>query len=278
MSESPARGSVRGLGRGGTTLGPCLVRGILLSFVFCVTLSYLWGYELGTIAATGTGVLRRAALLANSSCTPLASRGVPPFKNRRDLGEVCEVEGFRRGLELGVQRGIFAKETLSRWPSCEEYHLVDLWAPQENYRDIANVGQKAQDLILREAMDRLEEWWDAKIRMCRNYTSVCARGFEEGYFDYIYVDARHDYKGVWEDVNAYWPKLRRGGIMAGHDYVTQNDGPAQTGQNWTANYNGTVDATGTVVKGAVDAFAEKVCRQVTVSYREQSWNSWAIRK
>ena len=31
--------------------------------------------------------------------------------------------------------------------------------------------------------------------------------------------ARHDYCGVKEDLETYWPKLRRGGILAGHDYL-----------------------------------------------------------
>lgn len=35
----------------------------------------------------------------------------------------------------------------------------------------------------------------------------------------IYVDARHDYCGVMDDLNAWWPKLREGGLAAGHDYV-----------------------------------------------------------
>jgi hypothetical protein len=83
---------------------------------------------------------------------------------------------------------------------------------------------------------------------------------------------------VYADIEAYWPKLKVGGIMAGHDYVTQDDGPEQGGQDWTTNFDGTKDETRTVVKGAVDAFAALVCRQVTVSYREDSWNSWAMRK
>lgn len=44
------------------------------------------------------------------------------------------------------------------------------------------------------------------------------------------------------------------------------------------NYDGTIDETGTVVKGAVDKFAAEVCRQITISYREAGWNTWAIRK
>ena len=81
---------------------------------------------------------------------------------------------------------------------------------------------------------------------------------------------------------SYWVPLAKvaehGGIFAGHGYVTQDDGPNQTGLNWTTNYDGTKDETRTVVKGAVDRFAGEVCRQVTVPYRRQAFNSWAMRK
>lgn len=208
---------------------------------------------------------------------PMTSRGVPTFQTRGQLGTILDEENKTIGVELGVQRGYLSRELLSLWPSCQEYHMVDLWAPQENYKDIANVDQEQQDAILNEAMENTKEWKE-KIRICRNYTSICVTDMPDGYFDFIYVDARHDFKGVYEDVRLWWPKLRKGGIMAGHDYVIQDDGPEQSGQDWTTNFDGTVDETGTVVKGAVDKFAAEVCRQVTVSYREGGWNTWAMRK
>lgn len=154
---------------------------------------------------------------------------------------------------------------------------VDLWGHQENYHDFANSDQDTQDEIYTNAMTHLNAWKD-KTHVCRNYTTICVENYDDGFFDFIYVDARHDFKGVYADIEAYWPKLKVGGIMAGHDYVTQDDGPEQGGQDWTTNFDGTKDETRTVVKGAVDAFAALVCRQVTVSYREDSWNSWAMRK
>ncbi len=38
-------------------------------------------------------------------------------------------------------------------------------------------------------------------------------------FDVVYIDARHDYRSVAEDINAWWPKVKPGGILAGHDYL-----------------------------------------------------------
>ena len=209
--------------------------------------------------------------------TLMDGHGVPTFKTRDDLGDIVQREGFERGIELGVQQGFYfyARTMLQKWTSCKEYHLVDLWAPQANYKDIANVDANGHELKYQETLANLKPWED-KTHVCRNFTTTCVNQYEDNYFDFIYVDARHDFKGVYEDLTHYWPKLKVGGIISGHDYVEQSD--VLYNQDWTTNYDGTVDETGTVVKGAVDKFAAEVCRQVTVSYRESNWNTWALRK
>lgn len=34
----------------------------------------------------------------------------------------------------------------------------------------------------------------------------------------VFIDAEHDYKSCLDDITAWTPKVRRGGIIAGHDY------------------------------------------------------------
>ena len=127
----------------------------------------------------------------------LTGPGVPTFMTRDDLGKVIEGEhNFTRGVELGVQRGLYSKTILSQWTSCKEYHLVDIWAHQENYEDIANVNQGKQNEIYDSAMKNVAQWKE-KIHVCRKYTTHCALLYDDDYFDFIYVDARHDFKGVY---------------------------------------------------------------------------------
>jgi len=37
--------------------------------------------------------------------------------------------------------------------------------------------------------------------------------------DFVYLDARHDYHSVAEDICAWFPLVTPGGILAGHDYI-----------------------------------------------------------
>lgn len=40
----------------------------------------------------------------------------------------------------------------------------------------------------------------------------------DGPVDFVYIDAAHDYESVKADIAAWWPKVKPGGILAGHDY------------------------------------------------------------
>lgn len=45
-----------------------------------------------------------------------------------------------------------------------------------------------------------------------------SKQFEDLSLDAIFIDANHEYKFVKEDIEAWYPKLKHGGIMCGHDY------------------------------------------------------------
>ena len=80
----------------------------------------------------------------------------------------------------------------------------------------------------------------ADIEVCRNFSTACAPLYPDGSFDFVYVDARHDYASAMEDIRAWWPKVRRGGILAGHDYVDALEA-ANSGFDWGVQVDGTRD-------------------------------------
>ena len=237
------------------------------------------------------------------------ARVVPPIRLRSHLGELLKGLHFTGpAVELGTQKGEFTTVLLSGWGRCSLYVQVDSWAPLQNYKDAANkdavthLEYKQQALSKLQRMERSHH--TSRGVQCHNLTSVCARRFPNGFFDFIYVDARHDRLGVLEDLATWWPLLRPGGIIAGHDYTEQKEpfgttrgtisagDPEVTGQDWTINYDGTRDATRRAVKGAVDDFFAGVAPdghgaqvelrrcplQVVVTYREMGWNTWLVAK
>jgi len=195
-------------------------------------------------------------------------------KKRNDIGYLLEELNFTHGVEVGVQRGRFsAIHVLPHWKSCQSYKLVDLWANQENYVDSANVADNMQEQIFRGAKARLAKFGNI-TEFFRMSSLEAAKLIENVSLDFVYVDARHDYCGVKEDILLYWPKLRPGGIMAGHDFVYAADVVGDKTGDWSICADGSIHPE--AVRGAVEEFAND--NGLTISTTNEMHASWMFRK
>ena len=48
-----------------------------------------------------------------------------------------------------------------------------------------------------------------------------SRCFEDGELDFVFIDGEHSYEAAKADIEAWWPKVRSGGLLMGHDYDRQ---------------------------------------------------------
>ncbi|KXZ52954.1 hypothetical protein GPECTOR_8g328 [Gonium pectorale] len=88
-------------------------------------------------------------------------------------------------------------------------------------------------------------------------------------------DAAHDYCSVRQDLELYWPKVRSGGLMAGHDYVNASEAMAYNALDFSTCPNGTVHQG--AVRGAVDEFFGALGLTVQTT-QEAYWKSWLVFK
>ena len=49
-----------------------------------------------------------------------------------------------------------------------------------------------------------------------------AKQYEDETFDFVYIDASHHYDFVKSDILAWYPKVKKGGYIGGHDYTHPN--------------------------------------------------------
>jgi len=63
-----------------------------------------------------------------------------------------------------------------------------------------------------DVQDKLEVYRGLSTHAAMNYAAL------QRQFDFIFIDASHDYKNVVLDINAWKPLVRPGGVLAGHDY------------------------------------------------------------
>lgn len=206
------------------------------------------------------------------------SLSLPIIDDRSGLADILEAEGKTTGLEVGVRQGGFAAAMLSQWPKCTKYILMDPWAHQKNYQDGANVAQDVQNERMDETMQNMEPF-EAKgvnIEYIRDYSENGHKKIAKKSLDFIYIDARHDYKGVEQDLEWMWPLLKEGGIFAGHDFCNADEEPAG---RWCLYPDGTMCEDNKAVKAAVEEFAKKYGDlQIVVPRRETKYVSWYMRK
>lgn len=227
---------------------------------------------------------------ARPGCPPV--HFIDPPRGRDDLGTMLNHLGLDGiGVEVGVQQGVYTTTLLEKWQKAKLYIQVDLWQHQEHYEDNANFDDVVFDYqrgrSCSEGQIQKQKGHVREIVQCKDYSTECAKLLPNSSIDFIYIDARHDRKGVLEDLQYYWPKVKVGGVIAGHDYVEQFEIP--DAQDWTINGDGSRDESGRVVRGAVNDFfagasadspneLRECPRQPVITYREQNFNTWIVRK
>ncbi len=124
-------------------------------------------------------------------------------------------------VEIGVDEGIFSEYLLEYWHG---QHLisVDPWLemPPDEYTDTCNTSQATMEEKYESTRRRLAGFGD-RSEIWRETSVQAGARVTSGSLDFVYLDARHSYEGVMEDLQVWFPLVRRGGLMAGHDY---NDG------------------------------------------------------
>lgn len=175
------------------------------------------------------------------------------FQTRNDLPFVLnELKLTGLGVEVGVQKGYFAREILTNWPGF--LYLVDTWRNLEGYTDAANVSDAEHEENYQETLRQCERGAQGKRFTPMRMTSleaaaIIAERIElTGPLDFVYLDADHSYESVKADIEAWFPLVKSGGVIAGHDYIKDGVYPFGTFgvQRAVKEFFGPIEATVTV--------------------------------
>ena len=123
--------------------------------------------------------------------------------------------------EIGVFQGGNALRLLSL--PLEKLYLIDPYKSYNQYESekIAYV-QKQLDEAKEMMMARVSAHpLRHKVEIIINDSVKASANFPDRFFDYVYIDGNHSYPSVTSDLNAWYPKVKRGRFLAGHDYITE---------------------------------------------------------
>jgi tetratricopeptide (TPR) repeat protein len=162
--------------------------------------------------------LKQARLSEKGSA--LSDTAPPKLERRELLPLVFNELGLKGvGVEIGVKEGKFSERILRLWEGRVLYS-VDPWREfgQTEYIDVSNVPQQQQDALYLQTIRRLIPF-ERRSAIWRLTSKEAAEILPDDSIDLCYIDADHSYRGVSEDLRLWHPKVKRGGVLAGHDYV-----------------------------------------------------------
>ncbi|MGD0523102.1 MAG: FkbM family methyltransferase [Candidatus Microgenomates bacterium] len=130
-------------------------------------------------------------------------------QTRNDLAK----QFYGTGAEIGVEQGDFS-EIICRLEDVKKLYSIDAWKAYRSYRD--HTSQKKLDRFYKISKERLKPY---NCEIIRKFSTDAAKDFADESLDFVYIDANHDYKHVYEDITLWSKKVKKGGIISGHDYI-----------------------------------------------------------
>jgi len=173
------------------------------------------------------------------------------------LPEACAGQPVIVGIEVGVMAGNLSGYLLRKVPNLY-LHMVDRWLaipPDSPYAKTGDyLAAKTQadfDRYKRIALRRTEPVKSRRF-IHHGESADMAKRFLPGTVDFIFVDGDHSFEGVTRDLDTWWPVLRVGGQLGGHDID--------------------VPKPGFKVRQAVEAFIARTCPGTEFqTYGHHSW-------
>ena len=134
--------------------------------------------------------------------------------------------------EIGVWKGEFSRLILANTKP-EKLHLIDPWQfcaeyPGRYYGGAVAKSQGDMDKIF--AAVRAEFAANDCVEIHREPSVACLAKFDDGYFDWVYVDGNHSFEYVVADLESAYLKVRDGGYIAGDEFGWRDRSGAAEGQ------------------------------------------------
>lgn len=122
--------------------------------------------------------------------------------------------------EVGVAEGRFTKEILSQ--GIEHLYIIDRWQSVSTQKGDGSFPQEWHENNYRQVLDTVATWDKDTYTILKMDSVEATTHIPDSSLGLVYLDADHSYEGFLRDISAYYSKVCKGGIIAGHD-VLNND-------------------------------------------------------
>lgn len=140
----------------------------------------------------------------------------------------ANLQQVTRGAEIGVLCGTTSRQLLTAFPGMF-LSMIDTWSVPHPSSTYVQSGDSAARLHwshqLANEQIAYEQTMFAKNRrvLVRGESAIAGQAVAEGSLDFAFLDADHTFPAVQLDIETWWPKIKQGGLLAGHDYDSPRD-------------------------------------------------------
>lgn len=135
--------------------------------------------------------------------------------NRAYFSRLFKYASFRRGMEVGVASGRFSEHFLRDLQNISsfEWTMIEPF-PNDELLERYNPRSGKGKWELQGLLDGVKH----NFYNASSLDEMLLKQLPNESFDFIYLDGDHSYEGVKKEMFEYWPKVKKGGMLAGHDY------------------------------------------------------------
>ena len=134
------------------------------------------------------------------------------LSSRVELAKHFNRLGFKKGAEIGVASGDYSEILCQSIPDLKLF-CIDSWEKYKDERRMQRAHQHATNYEF--AKKRLAKYDTTVIKA---FSMDAVKNFADGSLDFVYIDGNHAFDYVMEDIIEWSKKVRKGGIVSGHDY------------------------------------------------------------
>ena len=138
-----------------------------------------------------------------------------------DLPQLLVELGFRVGAEIGVLAGSY---TVALLKAGLQIYAIDPWLQFDKKLEYYDYRKKDMSEYEKAARERVEGQ-DVKIIKATSMDAL--KEFKDDSLDFVFIDGNHEYRHVVDDIDEWSRKVRKGGIVMGHDYFKTKGGRNQ---------------------------------------------------
>ncbi len=154
-------------------------------------------------------IIKKYNLDINTNSMPIEI----PNIGRNNLAEWFRELNFTIGVEIGVERGLYSEILIKSNPGMKLYS-VDPWSPYHEYRE--HIGKTKFDELYNDAKNRLEP---LGVTLIKKFSMDAVKDFKDRSLDFVYIDGNHSFQHCTNDIVEWSKKVKKGGIISGHDWV-----------------------------------------------------------